>query len=171
MCNCSSTPATQTCTCQRCGAVQTISWNNINFVPDYLSSDNLPAGPIQTELSSAEILDLFTTPIEILATPGPDIVRYPTQILLKMTFGTIAYVSANAIRVRSKHSGASDLFEAAATFLTATGDVYVLMERSGTVNDNVAPDSGWEIYVPSANPTAGDGTISVYVRYETFVIG
>lgn len=166
-CSCSTTPVT-TCTCQSCGAAQTISWNNVLYKPSYISEDNLP-GLATTELTSAEVLDLFTTPIEILAAPGPDIIRYPTQIILKLDYNSAAYVSANPIRVQAQ-SGANYMFEAAAAFLTSTGNVLVVMERAGTVNDNIAVNTGWEIFVPVANPTTGDSPVTVYVRYETIVL-
>jgi hypothetical protein len=146
-----------------------MSWNNITQRPNYLNSDQQIYSQ-KTTLESADILDLFDTPVIMLPKPGPDKVNIIVGIILVNNPGATPYAGANPLRFR--FGSKTEIFETSAAFLnSATQVVLQVPQKEASSTENSAIDERLYAYVPVANPTAGDGTVDVYVFYRTLTLG
>ena len=123
----------------------------------------------KTTITSAQILDLFTTPITVLDSSTAGIVNVPISIYIKRTAGTAySFSSAFLFLVNEFNTNAATL---AATLLTnATngfiqGVIGVTQTSSADVKSNF-----YKLKASTANPTGGTGDIDVYVTYAQITL-
>lgn len=168
-CNSSSTTCTtSTSTCSKCGRYQ-ISWNDVRFKPNWVSAYNVPQ-TIKVSLTSVEALALFTTAKALMSSPGPGNLIDVISVKIFRDAGTTPYTSANPFQVR--YIGATNpLLETDQAFVEGAADGFVQMGAGSlTLDDNVLSGVGLELFVPSANPTLGDGTFDVYITYRIITL-
>lgn len=123
-------------------------------------------------ISAATLKAAFTTPVELVAAPGAGKVVIVDEVLLKMTFLTTAFAGANNLEVRyTDGSGAKATadFDKTAFLNIASGTAYQLSKGVVTALIPVA-NAAIVAAVPTANPTAGLGSISGFVRYHTVTL-
>lgn len=122
-------------------------------------------------LSSAQILALHTTPIVLVAAKGAGKVVMVDEIIAKQTFGTVAYTGSNALEFRyTDGSGAKVTADLPTTLLNASsGSVYGSVSGVATALVPVA-NAAVVAVVPTANPAAGDGVITGYIRYHAVTL-
>lgn len=119
-------------------------------------------------LTSAQILALSTTPIQILPAGGTGAYISIDEILVKgPATGSTPYTGANALEIRyTDGSGVKLTGDAAAALInSASGRVDKVVGAAGTAVANAAVVA----VVPTANPAAGTGTITLDIVYR--VIG
>ncbi len=124
----------------------------------------------KVSLTSADILDMFTTPFEIVAAQGGSTIIQPLFIYLVYTFGTVAYSLATDIYVG--FDGEGDLLIINSVLDSVDNSYY-----SGPLTPDVtfgAVDGKMNtplvIYAKTANPTLGDGTLDVYITYTILTL-
>jgi hypothetical protein len=115
-------------------------------------------------LSSAQILALHTTPIALVAAPGSGKYISVDEIVATMNFGAAQYTGSNAVEFRyTNGSGAKVTGDAASAWLDlgSTSAVKVIAAA-------VTPVANAAIVaaVPTADPGAGDGTVTLDVSYR-----
>lgn len=122
-------------------------------------------------LSSAQILALHTTPISLVAAKGSGIVTIVDEIVAKQTFGTVAYTGSNALEFRyTNASGAKVSADLPATLINAaSGVIYGSVKGVVTALVPVA-NAAITVSVPTADPAAGDGVITGFIRYHTVTL-
>ena len=126
------------------------------------------------EISSAEILALYTTPKELVAAPGAGNVLELVSLLLAYDWGTAAYTIGTAGNLQVKYtdgSGAAASTTRAATgFLDAVADTLSLMDKleASTV---AVTNAALVLTLATANPTAGDSPIHAKVAYRVHATG
>lgn len=115
---------------------------------------------VKVILTSAQILSLFSSPKSAIVAPsgGPiDII----SVFGLNSFNSAAY-SGNAVRLR--YVGGADIATFSDVFTTTTTSRY---EKANMLSNYVALEgTGVEIYVPTANPTLGDGTMRFEIIYR-----
>ncbi len=114
---------------------------------------------VQTNLTSAEILNIGTTPIQLVAAAGPNTIIVPQSIVMNYTFLSSPY-SNTALEifetiVSENISSFSDLQNAGSII----GYVYPSVHGRYLVNSPLMIGSG------TGNPTGGAGSILVTVYY------
>lgn len=156
--------------------------------------DALPAAPTTTvvNISSAQILAMDTTPIELLPAPGVNKYYDIEKVILEYTYGTSIYdVSSNTwVRCYFSSLGATAstplyIVEAQTLFEQASSRV-VIAERTGlqntistyprqTENANSIVDLNTEFLISSSASigafTPGDGTLRAIITYTTRTFG
>jgi len=114
------------------------------------------------ELTPAQILDLFDTPVELVPAPGAGKAILPLGALASYTFGTVAYVDADLFvgwgTVELWYFG--NLLEAAASSVQM-GE----FENPAITAVAAAENLPLTAKTDSPNPTVGDGTVRVTVIY------
>jgi histidine ammonia-lyase len=120
-------------------------------------------------ITSAQLLNSFTTPLTLVAAQGAGKVIIPFTVLLRYRFGTIEYatnlnitLSPNSslyqVNYNSAISGNQDKYSSRS--ITPT------VSLAGSVVDNLPLTIGAQI----GNPTAGDGQLDVYVSYYVLTL-
>lgn len=156
--------------------------------------DALPAAPTTTvvNISSAQILNMTTTPITLLSAPGVNKYYDIEKVILEYTYGTSIYdVSSNTwVRCYFSSLGAISstplyIVEAQSLFEQASSRV-VIAERSGKENTistyprqfedaNSIVDLNTEFLISSSASigafTPGDGTLRAIITYTTRTFG
>lgn len=113
------------------------------------------------DISSAEILNSFTTPKVLVAAPGSNKVIVPISIITKFKWNSIAYATNTTIDFKV---GTVTTGTLSSTFLAATASTVAL---TNTFNNFVTAFNTDLIFqVRTGNPTAGNSTIRVFITYN-----
>jgi len=133
---------------------------------------------IKRTLTSAELLAIFTTPIQLVAAPGVGKVVVPITIALSYRYNTIAYTdNGGDIIIMPNGGGAPQDWASAAfhgvNFWTKTthqfrAQGYSLAIVAAGLLSSAYDNKALMIANDTANPTLGNGTIIVTVNYQIF---
>lgn len=119
-------------------------------------------------LTSAQILDLFTTPIQIVPAPGAGKYIEFISSTASYTFVTAAYATNTQIQL--KFTGANNHVANNSSILTGTVDLSYSFVRpsfgSQTTATQVLKNTALNVTVATGNPTGGSGTIIVKMLYR-----
>jgi len=123
-------------------------------------------------ISSAQILAMGTTPIELLPVAGANAYYDIDKIVLEYNYNTTAYANAP----QPMPSMGNFYAEIVVDFLTSTNNDVVIINDFGRT-----PTGSYERYIinqsltlgdyNSANPTLGDGTLRVKMYYKIITFG
>ncbi len=120
-------------------------------------------------ISSAEILNIFTVPKELVAAPGAGKMINPIAILFVMDYNTTTYSAANSLKLAyddgvvplTTHSGyLSQANDYTATFSLGTS----INSISSYVNKN------YVLTATPGNPVTGNSPIILYVTYSIITL-
>lgn len=132
-------------------------WNPAGAVPGVTQKQRVT-------LTSAQILALFTTPITLIPAQGAGTYISIDEVVGILKFGTIAYTGANAgIVSYTNGAGAAATTAPAAAWINSASTTGVKL--TGTAVTPVV-NSPVVISVGTANPGAGDGTITLDISYR-----
>lgn len=117
----------------------------------------------RVSLSSAQILALNTTPVTLVPAPGAGRAVDVVSVTASLTAGT-QYTGSNAVEVRyTNGSGTKVTGDLAAAWLnSATNRADKAVAAAATLTANAAVVA----FVPTANPGAGTGTVTIDVLYR-----
>lgn len=129
----------------------------------------------KTSLSSNDILNLNTTPITVVHSPGVGKYIDPLNIIGFYTFGTSAYVPSSGTQLVFTYGNTRLVY--ANFYSLSTGTTFLSGTQSRSLratgpNQNAGLDSfGSNLpltvsYDGTGNLTAGDGTLIIYVKYR-----
>ncbi len=119
-------------------------------------------------LSSAQILDLYNTPVVLVAPPaGYYALIVPSPIFLQNNFNSIPYsVTTAVLQLETYLQGTRQL--CLTPFIAASQDVFTepSWEGAGPTSALPGPDTGISIYADNENPTTGNGEIFISFVYR-----
>ena len=152
---------------------KTFTINDINNLVPGIDGDSLY---IDTELTSAQILDLHNTPITIIPAQGAGTLVLIKSIYAKYTFGTTAYTKVSggtgiSITVSYTEFSAANPVTIQPLVINTASDGIGLQIAFGQV---IHQDSNWDIFnapmvlcnLPNNPITGGDGTIKIRTYYS-----
>ncbi len=154
-----------------------VVWNNdaaLGATPSWSEvsrTDSAGAVTSTTSLSSADILALNDTPIEIIPAPGAGKVIQVLSVTGALTFDSAAYATHTELDIIDTTSG-DVLFEDTGTLLAATGDIVAQVEANGNshVALEVTENGSVSATVATGNPATGDGTLKIYATYKIITL-
>lgn len=126
------------------------------------------------EISSAELLALFTTPKTLVATPGADKVLEFISLLLALDYNSVAYTVAGCTNLQVKYTNgagaAVSTTQAAAGFIDVAADTLLSLDKlEATVTPVV--NTPLVLTLGVADPADGDSTIHAKVAYRVHATG
>lgn len=128
-----------------------------------------PSGSLSASrtLTSAEILQLASTPIQIIPPPGVGKAIFITFVKSKLNFGGIAYAgNPQDLRFKIGTVVTATILDA---IFTNTADS-TFMVNIGGVQGRQLQENIPLMVTSILNPTLGNGTIDVYVEYEIITL-
>ncbi|MDO9580390.1 MAG: hypothetical protein Q7J06_07460 [Bacteroidales bacterium] len=128
----------------------------------------------EVEISSAEILALFTTPKALVAAPGAGKVLEFISLLLAYDYLTTVYTIGTATNLQVKYTDAAGA--AVSTTQAVTGMIDQATDQLRSLDKleaSVTPvvNAALVLTLAVANPTLGVGTIHVKVVYRVLATG
>jgi len=114
---------------------------------------------VKVSLSSAEILQLFTTPKTLIAAPGAGFVIKPINQMAKNNYGTLTYSGNNMLT----SLGGSSVFSTGV--YTLGNDGFDLKSAAGFTTSTDLENLPLIATISSSNPITGDGTVDLYITY------
>ena len=145
---------------------KTFTINDINNLVPRSSGDSLY---IDTEISSAQILDLQNTPVVLVPAQGAGTVVSIGRMFAKYTFGTTAYSQNGNVFISTTVNYIEGVAAGQGFFnLDTSQDMYQLRPADYGVGQTPSAIENKDVVIQSlANPiTLGDGTMKVRTYYS-----
>jgi hypothetical protein len=120
-------------------------------------------------IASADVLQLNTTPLTIVAAQGAGTAIEVISASMKMVYNSVAYATATTLALNVATAGAYQLEWTSAT-LASTLDRF---SRGGIISvagEAYVENQPLTVTVDTADPTAGDSDITVYVYYRVITV-
>jgi hypothetical protein len=127
---------------------------------------------VKVSLSSAQILDSNTTPIELIAAPGAGLAIIPISVVVKYTYITAAYATNTSPSIFFDTLDIEDNnFIDLGSMLTQTANKSAIkIVQSANGENSVIANKALMWAIETGNPTAGDGTIDLYITYQVITL-
>ena len=122
-------------------------------------------------ISSADVLQLNSTPLTIVAAQGAGTAIEVISASVKIDFNTAAYATSTNILI-SNSSSNTDQFRAGGVLAStvSTFKRFILTNPTGATDTQIIENDSLIIKCDSADPTAGDSDITVYVLYRVITV-
>jgi|TARA_R100000455_G_C6236466_1_gene96618 hypothetical protein len=146
---------------------KTVAWE------DVLKDNNLIQN-IKVTLTPEQILNLHTTPVDLIPAPGPGKIINLINLISHYEFNTTPYTVSSASQVRVKFEGQT---VNNVTVLASRGTLQSTIDCYGAANNwpnfpfevnttSLLPNAAIQASVPETAPvTLGDSSIHVYLSY------
>jgi hypothetical protein len=127
---------------------------------------------VKVTLSSAQLLDLANTPVDLIAAPGAGLSIVINTFTVKYTYGTVPYDFAGAL-----YCGFSSIIASTTTLANVSNSALATTNNvSGSVfattfgtTDRLVSNDKLQISTDT-NPTVGDGTLTLWISYTTILL-
>ncbi len=121
------------------------------------------------ELTSAQILNIATTPVNVIAAPGAGKLVVVDSVVTKYNFVTSAYSGTLGLEMKYSSPAGQPIFSNTAKLdISGTSDKYALDFgiSFGTGMISMSENQSIEIRDPGSNPTGGDSTVLYNIKYR-----
>jgi hypothetical protein len=122
-------------------------------------------------ITSAELLQIHTTPIELVAAQGVGTVLCPIQVAISINYNTTPYATDTALRLFWNNN--TTLLISFGATLDKTADFYLQRSVQTTASwtgANLAENVNLAISTGISNPTAGDSDVKITILYTVITI-
>jgi hypothetical protein len=122
-------------------------------------------------ITSAQVLALNSTPLTIVAAQGVGTAIEVISASVKIDFNTTAYATVTNLLI-SNSSSNTDQFRGGGVLAStvSTFKRFVLTDPTGATDTQIIENDSLIIHCASADPTAGDSDITVYVLYRVITL-
>lgn len=142
------------------------------WVTKYLTKQNLfefAGRVLKISISNAQLLALFTTPITLVAAPGPGYVVACDWSAFKFNWGSIAFASHSALLI--KNSTAVDEQGGRDGYLSGSANSFTTLAFvDNKIGANQYVENDALVLTSTGDPTAGDSDGVLYYKYFIFEI-
>lgn len=138
-------------------------------VKAYVDSATGSAQTVSRTITNGEMLALFDTPITLIAAPGAGkFIQVLDGYILHDSGGTAFSNTTTVV----EYATGQDISASLTNFLNSTSDVMYNMPSGAAA---IAAFSQFEnslvrYIAPSANPTTGNGTVKIFLRYKIMTV-
>jgi hypothetical protein len=123
---------------------------------------------VKVSLSSAQILNSFTTPVQLIAAPGAGKSIVATSYLIIYPNGTTAYATNTTGYIAYDTDLVSDQLFGNFNLAIVSGEQNA--GRAADVTRATFENKAIFFKTDTGNPTAGDGTIDLYITYQVITL-
>lgn len=126
-----------------------------------------------TLISSAQILALNTTPIQLIAAPGVGYSYDVLNVYGKFTKVTNPYTTNNTLQIFFDNPPMVVFMNNILLLGSTATRMYQFLRQNpstSTAASQISENSAVKINVLTGNPTAGDGTLTIYVSYRILTL-
>jgi hypothetical protein len=127
-------------------------------------------GTAKLTIATADVLQLNTTPIEIVDAPGAGYAIEVISASMKMVYVSATYAtntSLELITAGATNSQASTVIKNSASTIRRFADATTLASATAT---QLVENAALNVTVASGDPTAGDSDITIYVTYRIITL-
>ena len=127
---------------------------------DEIKTYSQPANVILSEkvtVTSAEILDAYDTPVELIPAPPAGFYIDPISIVYRFDYNTTPYATNTSGKIQLGGSTVVNLID-----LTESDSIV----RKKSYSSPIELSSAMNFTVDSGNPTAGDSDLIIYITYQ-----
>lgn len=142
--------------------------NTIQEVADLVGGNGLLL-EAKVSFSSAEILNLFTTPKTLVAAQGAGTVVMPMRILFNKTYVSITYTT-NINLVMGTGTVFASTFSNALGFSSSEIAGYTVVSNGSVSPATSSINAPITLAAATGNPAAGNGTMDVYIYYVVITL-
>ena len=141
--------------------------NGTTAAPTWFALPSTASITTKVHLTSAQILALNGTPIQLLPAPAAGTVYQVLAVMGRMNFLTAAYATHTALDVTDATSG-DILFSDSATLLAATSTKVATLIPNANSGAGVVVTAAGAINaaVATGNPATGAGSLDLYLTYK-----
>lgn len=110
-------------------------------------------------ISSTQLLNMYTSPIELIPAPGSGKYIVVDKIVMKYTYGSVAYTqpgNTNAIEAGNNIVQFGNVLSGGSSFVRQASPTSVVL----------AENTALQLVNTTGNLTNGDGTVQLYVYYS-----
>jgi hypothetical protein len=146
------------------------SGGNVNITPAQIAT-YVGLLTAEVSISSAEILNLNSTPKQLIAAPGAGKFIQLIAATAYYTHAGSAYANANDLQINHTNTNASELTDA-----LDLNSVTINRVKQFEINDNASNGTGWGATIvanaglylraQATNPTTGGGSLKIYLTYR-----
>lgn len=147
--------------------------DNTTILVGLHAGDNMQMNPEmicfqkKISLSSAEILNLFSSPKVLIAAPGSGFVIHPLRFIFSLSFNSVAYATNTSLVPKQGSFG----WQVNTDILPSTGTrMSIMAALSGSMLSPDVVNASLVLTTNIGNPTAGNSTLDVYVTYQIIKI-
>ena len=125
------------------------------------------------EITSAELLASFTTPVPLVPSPGGGKVLEFLSAALILTYNSAAYAANGNLTIQNETGTALSNTVTLANLLAATADKAVQLVALDTASTGIVllENEGIELACATGNPTTGDSPLRIRIAYRTHDTG
>jgi hypothetical protein len=122
---------------------------------------------VKVSLSSAQILNMFSSPVVLVPAPGAGYAIDVISIMVRFTYGTIAYSGNTNLIIQSSHLTPLAIGTNSVILPSSVNRMGAIVKNgiSGVAANQYQENSAIQITTQTGNPSAGDGTLDVYITY------
>ncbi len=122
-------------------------------------------GNATININNAGVLALNTTPKAVKAAGGTNIILIPQQVTIRHNFVTGAFATNTTLQI-----GIGSVYVDLTTTVLTSGSTQIDIEDISGLFTNISANQPINVKVKTGDPTAGGGTLDVWITYKTLDI-
>lgn len=122
-------------------------------------------GNANININNAGVLALNTTPQAVKAAGGANIILIPQQVTIRHNFVTAAFATNTTLQI-----GVGSVYVDLTTTVMTSGSTQIDVEDITGLFTNISANQPINVKVKTGDPTAGGGTLDIWIVYKTLDI-